>query len=271
MQPRVTPMLRSRCRRLAVTALFVTSSLLGAPADAERPREVRQAEGIPPVIFVQLPLRTADFPMFVSSAAAITDEGEFNADLFAPSVLRMLDRYPDRFDPVAGCIVLEEFYEEWAGSPDRSSIEKAAQTAELVLTVEVVGRDFGFQHMVPGQLLRVRPERVLKGRAPLSHYFIFLPIGTFESGPYKFCKTDSRYPQPPEIGERVLLLVPVVGASEEHYLDLRTESSIVTIVDDGSASLPRPFERSRAAVEALPFDALVDRVTASLRAEEDEK
>lgn len=271
MQPRFPAMLRSGCSRLAVAALFVTSCLVAVPAGAERPREARQADGIPPVIFVQLPLRTADFPMFVSAAVAVTDEGEFNADLFAPSVLRMLDRYPDRFDPVAGCIVLEEFYEEWAGSADRSSIEKAAQTAELVLTAEVVGRDFGFQHMVPGQLLRVRPERVLKGQAPLSHYFVFLPIGTFESGPYKFCKTDSRYPEPPGIGERVLLFVPVVGASDEHYLDLRTESSIVTIVGDGSASLPRPFERSLAAVETLHFDALIGRVTASLRAEEEEK
>ena len=270
MQQRSATM-RPKRLHCALAALLALSGLLTAPALAERPRQLRDAEGIPPVIFVQLPLRTADYPMFVSASVAITDEGEFNSDLFAPSVLRMLNRYPKRLDPVANCIVLEEFYEEWAGSPDRSTIEKASQTAELILMAEVVGRDFGFQHMIPGQLLRVRPERVLKGQAPLSHYFVFLPIGTFESGPYRFCKTDSRYPKPPEIGQQVLLFVPAIGASEEHYLDLRTETSIVTVGAEGKIDLPQPFERSLGAEDAISIDAVLGRVTANLGSGEDEK
>lgn len=270
MQRRVATTRRTR-HRFVLAALLTLPGLFATPVAAERPRETRQTEGIPPVLFVQLPLRSADHPIFVSASIAVTDDGDFNTDLFAPSVLRMLDRYPDRRDPVAGCIVLEEFYEEWVGSSDRSTIEKASQTAEVILTAEVVGRDFGFQHMVPGQLLRVRPERVLKGQAPLSHYFVFLPIGTFESGPYKFCKTDSRYPEPPEIGQRVLLLVPAMGSTEEHYLDLRTETSIITIGSEGEVDLPQPFERSLQRAEAVRLDAVLDRVAAGLGKREDEK
>lgn len=249
------------CRLIVATALVALGCFPGS-AWAERP--LLEREGIPPVVFVQLPLRSLDHPMFVSASVAITDDGELNTDLFAPDVARIINRYYERHDPVRGCITLDEFYEEWAGSADRSTIEKAAQTAELVLVAEVVGRDYGFQHMIPGQLLRVRPERVLKGTAPLAHYLVFLPVGTFQSGPYRFCKTDSRYPEPPEIGERVLLLVPVGGDPQEPYLDLRTEASIVTVDAGGKVDLPQPFARSLQQEQPLTIEAVLDRIAATV-------
>lgn len=198
-------------------------------------------EGIPPVVFARLPHRSADHPAFVSASAAFAADGMVNTALFAPSAGAMLGRQLDRVDPLRDCIVLDEFYVDRVNPPDRSTLAKAVQTSELILQTEVVSRDYGFESSVPGQLLRVRPVEVFKGEAPLPHYFVFLPVGTFEAGPHRFCKTDYRYPEPPEIGEQVLLLVPEVASREEPYLALDSEASIIAADEDGTVRLPLPF------------------------------
>lgn len=244
--------------------------LLVEAAPPEKQVVARPGEGIPPVVFARLPHRSADHPAFVSASAAFSADGEVNAALFAPSTGAMLGRQLDRVDPLRDCIVLEEVYVDRVNPPDRSTLPKAVHTAELVLRAEVVSRDYGFETSVPGQLLRVRPVEVYKGEAPLAHYFVFLPVGTFEAGPHRFCKSDYRYPEPPEIGDHVLLLVPELSSKEEPYLALDSEASIIAVDQDGSVRLPLLF-RDEMADDGTPGVASVVRQIEGAIAEEDAK
>lgn len=204
----------------------------------------RQSDGpkIPPVLYSSL-LDSA--PVFVTAEAAIDARGELNTALLDPraqSVLGNLTSDPWLTRREKDCIEVEEHWVERVNPTDRSSLRKAARTADLVLEAVVLSKDYGFTVAgLPGQLLEVRVEEVLRGPAELDSYFIFMPVGTFRAGPYTFCKSDSRFPAPPSPGDRVLLLIPSVPNPAEPFLDLRDEHSLVVIKGSGEVDLPRSF------------------------------
>lgn len=228
---------------LAALALLLLPLAATAEHRKSEQKEVPEVVSahIPPILFARLPHRDPSFPVFVSASTAIDEDGEIDTSLFSEEAVERLERLLAAFDPASRCIVVEEFYESVVNPPDRSSIEKAARTAALIIVGEVVGRDYGFQHFLPGQVLRMRLERVVKGSAKLDHYLVFLPVGTFTAGPHKFCKTDYRYPKAPELGERVVLFIPAVDSPREPFLDLRSESSIITVHRNDNVDLPSIF------------------------------
>jgi hypothetical protein len=119
-----------------------------------------------------------------------------------------------------------------------------------VILGKVTEKAFGVQVYFPGQLLRVVPEKILKGQPRnVPAYFVFMPVGNFKIGEVPLCVTDSRYPDAPEAGDQVLLFVPEdepnwQAKQNEPYLELLDDGGIVTIHSNSTVSLPARFARA---------------------------
>lgn len=232
----------NRSRRLlpAVVVLLLAATAVeaGTRIRRETPSE------IPPVLFTTLPQVDPAYPTFVAASAAVSSEGEINSDLFHPHAVRSLESLLGA-EPVNGCVELDSVYWELINVPDRSTLRQTADTSQLTIVGRVVGREYGFHFFEAGQLLEVEVEEVIRGEAPLDRYYYFHPVGEFEAGPYRICKSDSRYPDPPQLGDRVVLMVPrPVHNPREPYLELETSEGVVVLAADGEVGLPDTF-RSR--------------------------
>jgi len=135
----------------------------------------------------------------------------------------------------SGCIDSGGLVDDQQERADRLSISGAAKGSAAVMLGEVEGRAFGFYKAQPGQLVRFRPTTTFKGAVELEAYYFFLPVGEFAAGPYRFCKTDYRYPEPPVPGEEVLVMVPdqYNWNPKDPFVRLETADSLVIISSEG--------------------------------------
>jgi hypothetical protein len=204
------------------------------------------AAEIPPLLHANFPFGDRSRPIWISAEAAFDSQGNLNRDYFHTQTIHKLEQFLDDVpDPARGCISMEEEFVSWVNPPDRSTLDKAISTSELVLVARVIGKDFGFQSTLAGQLLLVEPVEAYRGEVSTTdRLYAFFPVGTFSAGPYRFCKTDHRYPDPPpEIGEQVLLLVPKFFP-DEPYLYLPYESTMLVLGQDGKVRWPKVLGRA---------------------------
>ncbi len=156
-----------------------------------------------------------------------------------------------------GCVPAGGVIQEIVGVPDHRSVEEATKNSRLVVLGKVTEKSFGVNVYLPGQLLRVVPEKTLKGQprdAPA--YFVFMPVGNFKIGSVPICAKDSRYPDAPAVGDEVLLFVPDEPGWEtkqsEPYLELLDDGGIVTIHSDSTVSLPARFAKPASPGASVP-------------------
>ncbi|MEM1180861.1 MAG: hypothetical protein AAGM22_21125 [Acidobacteriota bacterium] len=165
-------------------------------------------------------LRTAEAamvePIWVSSEAALQPDGAVDKSLLHEDDARLIQKFIDLPPGQNGCVELEEFYTSKINAPDRSTLEKAAQTSKAIVVGEVVDQAYGFSGGTPGQLFEVRAQQSLAGRLPIQSYYFFVPVGRFAVGDTEICKTDRRWQRVPRVGEEVALLVPRLSASGLH-------------------------------------------------------
>ncbi len=227
---------RSRARFLILvmaTSLVTTCSLAVEPGK------------IPPIYYANLEFISKDYPIWVEAEAAFGPDGEFIETLFHPVALAPLrDFLSTPPGPEKDCFDFGPRFESWVDPPDRSSLSQALEHSQLVLFGTIVDKAFGFDRGLPGQLLVVEPSKTLKSEVHLDFYMFFIPVGSFEAGPYKFCQNDFRYAEPPEIGERVVLMIPKVYDPAEPYLNLVYETSLISLSKDGEVHLPQEFRLS---------------------------
>jgi len=199
---------------------------------------------IPPVMYANLDFDRT-YPTWVDATAAVGSDGQLDKDLFHPDHLLVLEHLLETpEDPETGCILMEEVFESWINPPDRSSVSKAANHSALVFFGKVLSISQGFDRGVPGHMVEISPEQVLKGAAELETYYVFLPVGEVQVGPHNICKKDYRYPQPiPEPGDELLLMVPRV-AEAEPYLDLVYSTSFALLPQEGGVYLSKEYEET---------------------------
>lgn len=229
--------------------------LLVAAATTSAGIERDPAGAIPPVLFTSLPHVDPAYPTFVAASTAVSAEGEVNTGLFHPDVVRGLESLFDN-EPANGCIELGPVYWERTGSLERGTLSQAAETSHVTIVGRVVARGYGFRFEEAGQLFEIEVDDVLRGQASREHYFYFHPVAEFEAGPYRICKTDFQYPIPPEIGDRVVLMVPQeLHDPEEPFLDLVTPEGVVVLPKQGEPRLPWRFKQGDEKVRRLPSTA----------------
>jgi hypothetical protein len=104
-----------------------------------------------------------------------------------------------------GCLHVEEVFADFVNPPKRDSLESASRGADFIAEGIVTGQAYGFYSATPGEMLRVDVSSVWSGISPKSYYYVFIPVGTFNVGSTRICKTDRRYPDPPVLGDRMVL------------------------------------------------------------------
>jgi hypothetical protein len=199
---------------LAAPAATAGGAAHRAPVDI-----VPEHSGFPPALYSDLPGYDPSYPRWVAADAILNEDGTINEKLVHPANIDLLRDHLS-IPPVDGCIRLEEFYDDLVVRADISTFAKRVHHAAMILHATVTDFTYGFKGTTPGRLLRLEPLDVLKGReTPLDDYFVFYPVGTFEVGDHKICKTDFRYPEIPEPGDEIVLVVPDRPNSKAQLLE----------------------------------------------------
>jgi hypothetical protein len=256
-----------------VSGFLLLPSGSEAQQDAARQQPLRQDIGaqpghLPKVHYI--PSRAADskYPNWVDTSMVLNADGSLNTDLLHPSAIRQIKAF--RANATGnGCLPVGHYFQDAIAPPERNTPEQATRNSRLVLLGTVTEKTFGFAGDEPGQLLRVTPDEIIKGQPRnVPAYFVFLPVGTVKVGILEICKTDEYYPDPPAVGEQVLLFVPDSWDWQQNqndpYLDLMNESGIITIHSDSRVSLPKRFRENLGATPAPSgAEGLLSRVRAA--------
>jgi hypothetical protein len=138
---------------------------------------------------------------------------------------------------------------------DVSTLPKRVRHATLILHAKATDFRYGFKGTTPGRLVRLEPLELLKGNeALLDEYFVFYPVGTFQVGDHKICKTDYRYPAVPEPGDEVVLLILNRPNPDAPMLepDLYGAESYFTLTGEGVSASNR-FQKELQGVDPQTF------------------
>lgn len=199
---------------LGLTALL----LLGTSARAgEPPARLDLGESMPQVLYSST--STHSFAAWVSASAALEPSGEYDARLFHPHVIEKLKYHLSKPAGPDGCVHYGPIFHDLVGAPDWGTRKKVLANSDLVVQGTVVGKEFGFKGSVPGQLLKLKADTVFKAQLEhLDSYYVFFPVGEFSVGDIRICKTDPRFPPPPEIGDELIVSVPHRSNPDEPLL-----------------------------------------------------
>lgn len=199
-----------------------------------------EAGTVPDVLYLH---GNRPFPSWVAAEKIFTPEGTLNSTLLSPAARYGIAKAMEL--PLQGdCILVTDQGEsgqlvEGPDSKPRNDLASTTRSSDWVFTARVTARASGFNGSVPGTLLQIVPEDVLKGpKNRVGEHYVFMPSGTVKAGKLKFCKSNPKYSDLPEVGERVLLLVNLTYINQGKFLLTGNESGIITIREDGKVSLP---------------------------------
>lgn len=128
-------------------------------------------------------------------------------------------------------------YVDSASRPPRATLIHS----EVVLLARVTARAFGFYDLMPGQLLQVEPVMSFSSRLTAPRYYFFVPIGRFKVGDAEICKTDTRYAEPPEVGDEVFLFVDKPADLTGTLFHIQTAGDVVPVDAHGLLRFPRQY------------------------------
>jgi hypothetical protein len=234
---------------LLAGSLLLPSAVTGQQ-DAARPQPQdigAQPGHLPKVHYIPSRMPYGKYPLWVDASMIFNPDGSVNATLIMPEgqhVISALLAKPREH----GCVPAGPVMEDLVNAPDRDTIEDATKNSRLVVLGTVTEKAFGLSGDIFGQLLRVEPQEIFKGLPrTVPAYFVFMPVGDVKLRGVTICKTDSRYPKAPEIGDQVLLFAPDEpnwqADQNEPYLELLDDGGIVTISSDSTVSQPARFQR----------------------------
>lgn len=196
------------------------------------------ATPIPSILYADLPARLdSSYPMWAAADEVIDDQGRVT-DRLSPALRSTIESLVATGMP-GRCIEVTEYYDNYPALMG-GTLAEAIDNSEQVLAGTVTAKAAGFELDEPGQLFRLDAGESYKGSADLDYYYFFVPVGRFRAGPYEICKTDTRFPAVPEVGDRVVLLVPSVSNPAEHYLRTSRDASLI-ILRDAEVVLPDHF------------------------------
>lgn len=213
------------------------------------------------------------FPSWVAAEKIFTSEGALNSALLSPSTRHGIAKAME-FPRQGDCILVTDQGEsgqlvEGPDSKPRNDLASTTRSSDWVFTARVTALAPGFNGPIPGTLLQVVPEDVLKGPTDrVGEYYVFMPAGTVKAGKFKFCKRNPRYSDLPEVGERVLLLINLFYVNQGKLLLTGNESGIITIHRDGKVSLPEKYRHNDKALAKGTAEDLLRFIQEALEEEE---
>lgn len=249
----------------AGTLLLPPATAAQQDAARPQPQDIGAQPGhLPKVHFIPSAASLTRYPIWVEASKVFRPDGSVDSALIPVEGQRMLAALMTKA-PDNGCVRVGPFFEDIVNPPERNSIEQATRNSRLVLRGRVSENAYGVSGYIPGQLLRVVPEETIKGKPrDVEAYYVFIPMGRFKLGNVAVCKTDSRYPDPPRVGDEVLLFVPDEPSwqadQSEPYLELLDDGGIATIHANATLSLPKRLRTSNPTTSVMTPDDFLARV-----------
>ena len=201
--------------------IFLTVPLLSSPVSSAPP------EPDSPKIIRSKADRPAS-PVWTSAEAVAMPGGAINwsllgdrAHMIYESVLRNTPRLvvespgeEPKYDPDSSgmrpeCVYYGAAHFDYPNSPTEKTLDDVFKNAQAVLRGRVVEMTPGFYLGEPNTLLTVSLEKSIrrsKAFAKGSTFYVVYPKARFAIGDITFCKTDTKFPYAPKVGDRVLLL-----------------------------------------------------------------
>lgn len=243
----------NRCSRIILVCAVLCSSAGFAAGSGD---------GLPEVLYADW----AEDPIWVRADRAFTPSGEVAEDVFREEVRAILAQYL-AYPPEGDCIHIDQHVQICGmRRVGRESLTSSLHDSDWVVRARVTGRAGGYWSATPGTLVEAVPVETLKGPANRQgpHYF-FMPVGTVDAGRTKFCKKQGFYADLPEVGDEVLLLVSLRGATRDGLVLTDGESGIITLHTNGKASLPGMDPRREEVKGLISNEDVLRRVVQILR------
>lgn len=128
-------------------------------------------------------------------------------------------------------------------APRSQTVGEYIRTSDFVFLGTVVEIRAGFRGDLPGEILRIAPERIFKDdRAPESSYTYFLPGANLTIGERKVCARAPEYTRPASVGDEILILLPGYGLAswrtDNHFIGHYGAANYLLIDPSGMVELP---------------------------------
>ena len=196
-------------------------------------------------------------PHWVASDAALTSEGRLDTAVFEDAAVEHLKRWLGGTERGEECLQIENKIPE-SPVPGKETLADQTRASDWIFFAEVTGRIPGFRSVRPGTLLRIEPTQVLKGPVDRNFpHYVFLPVGEVPLGKRRLCVEDVRFPELPELGEQVLLYLPLNAFTEGEFL-FGDDGMMVTFPREQGASLPGRFRESSASLIGVSPEAFLE-------------
>ena len=206
-----------------------------------------------------IPEAGSTVPAWVAASAAANPDGSLRQDLFFASVRREVQAVLEQAPASDGCVRVGKIVIDRIGPDrDRSTLDAAIQSADLVALMRVAGSRGGFLRGIPGRLVAVVPESVYKGGGA-GVYYEFFPTGDVNLAGKRICKSDDDYVLP-EVGALQLVTASDPTGAERNLLDSDDASDFIAIASDGAVALPSRYVQADPALRGIEMRALESRL-----------
>jgi hypothetical protein len=104
--------------------------------------------------------------------------------------------------------------------------------------------------------------------ADAPYVYVEYPVASFEVGGYRFCKKDSRWPEPPETGDRVMVFPYMPPKDEAGQVVAPFPDGFEVILErkgDGGLSLPKALRDDRDLIGVKRLETVRERVAEHLK------
>jgi hypothetical protein len=210
-------------------------------------------------------------PAWVSAASVVDRQGNLIWDSLPFGVRTGAEiQMKDGSYKPGGCLNFGPLSYDNAGAVQpRGSLKDLVQNSLGIIRGTVTGIDQGFGVGNPSLLLEVRVEEWLKRSKKIADSdFLYLPypVAEFEVGGYRFCKTDPRWPEPPRIGDTVLLFPYRTPYDPADQVIVPDPDGFEVIIERGEGlALPRQLKSLSDFRGIQSIDVIRERVLTHLR------
>ena len=233
---------------------------------------VQNVDGIP----AQLHAKTPSYvqPLWVSARRALAPDGSIRKDvLSAGKPLQINERFvvrrpvgsvaPQDKSVVRLCEGISDSVgdERMNPKPNRRVADLRAHAHGIYLG-QIDGIDSGFLLGIPGSLLAVRIDEVLKQSAAVNasngHVLVFYPYARIPLKDGVACRTDIAFPFRPELGSRLVVFAYEDPIDQSSQLIVPGDTEVIFESADGTLAIPALLQRDPLSNRLRSLKALRD-------------
>src|SRR5947209_8415367 len=185
-------------------------------------------------------------PLWISASTVVDAQGKLIRESL-PELSRMaLDLQTSSSDYRVGrCITISRAEDRAGPMVKHSNLKDLAQNSLAIVYGTITDIDQGFSMDVPALLLEVQIEERLKDADKYKasdRMYVVYPKADFNVGGYHFCREDANWPEPPKVGDEVMLFPfrsPFDTAGQVFVPDPEGYEIILERSSSGGIAVPR--------------------------------